>query len=436
MTTATKKNGKTKDDPLGGIRIEGDGQFRLVPLQAIEIVERPEPGREKDVLFFNCRSMDSFTQEKMHALYESIRLEGLIQPIVVRAFTENPSDDESPVTRVQLIAGERRFRSIDLLYKNNPLCFDRKRKIEVPARELYQFVTCNVLYNITDEEAVRINFLENNEHQSLTVKEEIELVERLTLRGLTQQEIVKLLSTNVTWVSQTGNFREELPPDAFAKLVSGQLTRHVAVKLLSYKKEDRQAAYEGAVEQEKAERAEAVERLDDEIAQASDEADMTATMVNIAEEQGDEAAAKRLAKKKETAEGRAKKAKAKKDRVVKEAGTIRQGHLTAGGLKRGVSPKKATCLTKGQIEQFYKELVKGWIEKGKQDPVTKNLIPNDVLEVMRATAVAILNGVYDPCRVARQIMVARFEWELPDGYEEKPLEPLTDVEAGDEELAD
>jgi ParB-like chromosome segregation protein Spo0J len=435
MTTAIGSNGK-KDDPTVGVRIEGDGQFRLVPLQAIKIVERPEPGREKDVLFFNCRSLDSFTQEKMHALYESIRMEGLIQPIVVRAITKNPANDDSPVISVQLIAGERRFRCIDLLYKNNPLCFDRKRKIEVPARELYQFVACNVLYNITDEEAVRINFLENNEHQSLTVKEEIELVERLILRGLNQQDIVKLLSTNATWVSQTRNFRKELPQEAFEKLVSGHLTRHVAVKLLSYKKEDRQAAYEGAVEQEKIERAKVVERLEDEIALASDEADMTATMVSIAEEQGDDATAKRLAKKKESAEGRAKKAKDKKDRVVQDAGTIRQSHLTVGGLKRGVTPKKATCLTKGQIEQFYKELLKEWIENGKQDPVTKNLIPNDVLEVMRATAIAILKGVYDPCRVARQIMVDRFEWELPEGYEEKPLDPLTDVECGDEELAD
>lgn len=432
MTTASKSK---KDNASGVIRIEGDGQFRLVPLQAIKIVERPEPGREKDVLFFNCRSMDSFTPEKMSALYESVRTEGLIQPIVVRAFTEDPDDDETPVVKVELIAGERRLRSILNLFQNNPACYDRKRKCEVPAQELYESVTCNVLYNISDAEAVRINFLENNEHQSLTVREEIELVERLTLRGLNQQEIVKLLSTNVTWVSQTGNFRDELPDEAFAKLVAGKLARHVAVKILSYKKEDRQAAYEGAVEEEKVERAETLEKIEDEIAEASDEADGVETLQRIAEQEGDDAEAKRQAKKKEAAEGRARRAKAKKDRVVQDAGTIRQGHLTTGGLKKGVSPKKATCLTKGQIEQFYKGLLKGWIEKGRQDPVTKNLLPNDVLEVMRATAVAILNGVYDPCMVARQILVARHEWELPEGYVEKPLEPL-DLESGDVELED
>jgi ParB-like chromosome segregation protein Spo0J len=435
MTTATKTR---KEDAISGIRIEGDGQFRLVPLQVIEIVERPEPGREKDILFFNCRSMDSFTPEKMQALFESIRMEGLIQPIVVRAFTEDPTDDDSQVIRVQLIAGERRLRSILNLFDKNPLCYDRKQKIEVPAQELYKNVTCNVLYNITDEEAVRINFLENNEHQSLTVQEEIELVERLTVRGLNQQEIVKLLSTNVTWVSQTGNFRQELPEEAFSKLLTGQLTRHVAVKLLSYKKDDRAAAYAGAVEEEATERAETVDRLDDEIAEASDESDVAATMVKMAEDAGDDDEARKLKKKKDSADGRAKKAKAKKDRVVKEAGTIRQGHLTSGGLKRGVTPKKATCLTKGQIEQFYKELLKGWLDKGKQCSVTKQLFPNDLLEAMRATAVAILGGVYDPARVARQILVARHEpgWVLPAGYEEKPLEPLDDMEDDDEELED
>ena len=414
------------------LKITGSGRYPLIPLLTIKIAERPEPGQEASRLFYNPRSLDSFTTEKMLELMESIRLDGLQQPPIVRVRTSGGKHNGA-IESVELIAGERRLRSLLKLYNENIDCFDDQTRQMQSAQVLYESVQCKVLYNINDEEALRVAFIENNEHQSLSIKEEIDLVERLTLRGLKQDEIVKMLSTNVTWVSQTSNFRSELPKEAFDKLLLGKLTRHVAVQILSYKPEDRDSAYRNSVLIEERERAKVTGELREEVERGEDLEQLADLDIEEAMEAGDLGEAKKQEKAKQQAIQRAKRAADKLKRVQEEAGVIRQGHLLKGAQLAGVSPKKAKTLTKDSIQQFMIDMIDQWIETNKIDPITKEPYPIEMLELLKAAGQYTLNGDCDMGKLIRTVQVKMGNWTLPDGYVEKTTE-LLEVCVGDEEL--
>jgi ParB-like chromosome segregation protein Spo0J len=426
VTAKTKASKQTKT------KERSEDQYPLIELSQIRIVERPAEGDADEPLFYNPRSMDSFTVDEMAELKDSLRQDGLQQPPIVRIFTQDGKRD-GEVLKIELVAGERRLRSLQSLVEEDTPC--QTDDGEKPASQVFAFIPCKVYYNIDDARALRIAFIENGQHKSLTTKEEIALVERLTKRGLKQDEISVVLGTNVTWVSQTSNFREELPPDAFARLLEGKLSRHVAVKMLSYKKEDRQPLFTEMVRVEQEERAAAKAKLQAEKEQAEDDEELAARGEQQAITQKDGGEAKRQQRKQSQARRRQGEIVEKEKKLDSEAETLRQGTLQKAGQRAGIQPKKAQILTKSMIEQFYVDLVAKWIENGKIDSITKQEMPEDKLRIIRATAQAILTGQHDPGRLMRQIMVEAGLWTLPDGYEEEPQE-LLEVGAGDEEIGE
>lgn len=429
-----KKGTNSKDESPIGVRITGDGMYPLVPLHAITIRERPEEGRESEQLFFNPRDYDSFSADEMGKLRRSIARDGLHSPPMVRVFTKDGTPD-GPIDKIELIAGERRLRSCQALYETNEDVLDRSvrgEKVYRPAREVLAKIPCEVLYNISDEEALRHAFTENHERRDLTIREEVALVERLSRRGMRQDEIADLLGTNVTWVSQTANFRTELPSGAFAKLLDGSISRHVAVQMLSFNSEDRAALFEAAVKVEATERTRQLQELTEAVEQAEDQEDIEEQRELTAQTTQ---AANRARKRRAAAVRKGQTAKNRIEKVRSEAGTIRQGHLAKAAIEAGVAPRKAKILTKQMIEQFYVQLLDKWLERGRVDHVTKREYPLDMIRVIQGTAQAILSGQADPGLIIRSILVDRGEWTLPTGYVEEPVE-LLDIAEGDEEIED
>lgn len=401
--------------------IDGEGKFLLIPIESIQLAERPDEGDESKRLFFNPRSMDSFDTEAMTRLRESIRLDGLQQPPIVRVFTKD-GQKNGEITRIELIAGERRFRSMTLLYEENVKCFDEDSKKMVPGKELYSKIPCKVLYNITDEQALRIAFKENNEHKSLTIKEEVALVERLSEMGYKQDKISDLLQTNVTWISQTANFRKELPKGAFDKLINGQLSRHVAVQILSFSPEHREKLYAEAVAAEAEERKKALEEIQDIVYLAEDEEETALSDQDEAASYGDVAGAKKAKKRANLARKKLDKAKEKELNVIKSEGVIKQGHIIEGGRKADLSPKKSKMLNRPSTEEFYVELINSWIEKGKVDAIYGHTYPTEILKIVKATALGIINGNPDPGVVIRNYLIEEGIWAESDEEQEQEEE--------------
>lgn len=416
---------------LGGSE---DNKYPLVPIPAITVVERPEEGKESEQLFYNPRSIESMTSEVMLRLRESIRRDGLHNPLLVRAYTQEGVAG-APIVRIELVAGERRFRSISCLYEENSLVFDWRTKTMRPAQQVYSHVPCEVLYNISDEEALRHAWTENDEREDLSIIDEIHLVERLTRRGLRQEEISDLLGTNVTWVSQTANFRKELPQAAFTRLIEGKISRHVAVQILGFNRKDRERLVQEAIKVEEEERQAALADIQGQIEDAEDQEDILNLRARQAEDRGDKTTAKKHRKKAEAARKKIAVSQNKQKRIKSETGVIRQGHVTRGAMAASITPRKAKVLTRGMIEQFILELPTKWLEINKVDPITKMPYPKEMLTLMAETARGILTGNADPGSIIRKTLVAQGVWQMPEGIKE-PEQELLDIEEGDEEISD
>lgn len=408
-TKPKSSRSKSKVKAADFIEIKGDGKYPLVPLAAIEIIERPEEGHEEEVLFFNPRGIESFDEDSMQSIRDSICVDGLQQPPVCRAITDGEN-----IVKVQLIAGERRLRSLKKLVEDDLECYDDEGGTKVPASVLYEFIPVKLHYNCSDERALRLAFMENHESKSLTIFEEIALVERLTKRGLNQKQIAMILlgdDRNVTWVSQTGNFRTSLPEEAFQKLISGQLSRHVAVKLMSYKLEERQKLYEEAVVIEEKETKERISQIEDEIIDHGDLADIAENEANDAESIGDEEIAAKKRRKAASAKNKADKATEKKERLSEDAGKIKQSHIDKGAAKAGIKPKKGKPLSRQDIESHWLDKLDDWVINGGVCQVTGNDLPEDLLLVMHGTVKAILSGERDPSSVIREHYIEQGVWE-------------------------
>jgi ParB family transcriptional regulator, chromosome partitioning protein len=140
MAAAKKRGlGRGLDALLGGdgaaSPLEQEGELRHLPIQQIQ------PGKYQPRRHWN--------QEALEELAASIRAQGLIQPVVVRALGRNS---------YELIAGERRWRAAQLAQLS-----------EIPA-----------LVKAVDEAAVpAMALIENIQRQDLTPLEEADALKRL-----------------------------------------------------------------------------------------------------------------------------------------------------------------------------------------------------------------------------------------------------------------
>lgn len=480
-TAKNSKNSKSKN----GIQITGEGRYPLVPVQSIEIVERPAEGQEHSKLFYNPREIESFTPETMGELRDSIRMDALQQPPLVRAFT----DGKDNVTKVELIAGERRLRSVQHIVEHDLPCFDedagqpekykagdvvvskgvfgrvlkhngaevtvqildsdnKLTKTErtfaaedvyptAPGSKLYERIPCRVAYNISDQKALRLAFTENDKSKSLSTKEEIRLVERLGRMDLKVAEIAELLGTNETWVSQTANFRTALPETAFERLLDGTMKRHVAVNIMGYKPADRQKLFDATVKAEQEETAEKIKGADNEMTQAEDEELLALDEQQQAAKAGDNKGAAKAGRKAAGAASKAAKAREKKERAESESGQIKTGHVQKGASSAGINPKKAKILPKEEIEERYVTGMEEYLEGDGTDPLTGEEVPSEMAAIVRLTAIAIMSGNRDPLSPIRQYMVEQGTWEVKgDSSGDDEDDEYSDEEDEDDEDAD
>ena len=448
---AKRKNGASKSQAQGT-------KYPLIPLNKIVIVERPKPGEETNKIFYNPRSLESMDPDSMTALRESIQIDGLQQPPLVRSITKGGNVD-----RYELIAGERRYRSVQWLVKHDVPCYDedkdapvkykakdwvvyRSRVAQVakvtgqtyslkvqcademleffdvshkdlspttPASKLYANIECKVSHNCDDYRALRLAFTENDKSKPLTVQEEIDLVERLSRTGIKQDRICEIIGQNVTWVSQTANFRTQLPEEAFQKLLQGKLARNVAVTILSYSPEDRQTLYNATKQAEQEATKQAILTAQKRLEQAEDAEDLAVDAKEQAEAVGDASSAAKAAAKAARAAQKTKQERKKKAETEASAGTIRQGHIQRGAAEAGLMPKKARMLPKQDIRDLVKSLEK-MIGESPTDPVTGDEVPEENLILMRSMVQAILMGIRDPFVVHRNAMVEAGLWEVSD----------------------
>jgi len=143
-----------------------------------------------------------FPPERLEELAESIRSNGVIQPVVLRPIP----------TGYELVAGERRWRAARLAG------LDR-----IPA----------IIRPLTDREAMEISMVENLQRDDLNPMDAARGYKRLMDRfGMTQEDVAQIIGKNRATIA---NFLRllKLPQEAAEMLETGELTTGHAKALLS-----------------------------------------------------------------------------------------------------------------------------------------------------------------------------------------------------------
>ena len=115
-----------------------------------------------------------FSEKSLQELAQSIRVQGVLQPLIVR---KHPSLEDC----FELVAGERRWRALQQL-------------------EVFQVPV--VLRKIKDEELLEISLLENIQREDLTIIEEAQSYQDLLqIHGYTQEELAKRIGKDRSTIS-------------------------------------------------------------------------------------------------------------------------------------------------------------------------------------------------------------------------------------------
>ena len=145
-----------------------------------------------------------FNEEKLNELKESIKINGLLQPIIVK----------KAVKGYYIIAGERRYRAFELLGRK-----------EIPA----------IIKEMTDEEMMVFAVLENLQREDLSALEESESYRNLMDKmSLTQEELAKKLGKSRPYIANSLRLLK-LPAEIKNKLEQGVISAAHARTLLSLK---------------------------------------------------------------------------------------------------------------------------------------------------------------------------------------------------------
>jgi ParB family chromosome partitioning protein len=146
--------------------------------------------------------------ETLSALADSIRSQGVVQPIVVRPI--GPADEHG-VQRYEIIAGERRWRAAQ-----------QAGLTEIPA----------IIRQVPDDAAIAMALIENIQRENLNPLEEGRALERLISEfGLTHQQAADAVGRSRAAVSNLLRLLE-LPPEVCERLEKRELEMGHARALL------------------------------------------------------------------------------------------------------------------------------------------------------------------------------------------------------------
>lgn len=189
LDTLLSTTTKTETQPVSHSDQKLDGELKQLPVTVIS--------RGK------YQPRHTITNEGLHELTESIRAQGIIQPIVVRPIDNN---------HYEIIAGERRWRAAQLAGLT-----------EVPA----------LIRHVPDESAIAMALIENIQRENLNPIEEAMSLERLlTEFAMTHQQVADAVGKSRPAISNLLRLLD-LNSEVKVMVEQGQLTLGHAKVLLS-----------------------------------------------------------------------------------------------------------------------------------------------------------------------------------------------------------
>ena len=179
------------------------------PTPAPELGERVQQISLSEIMPTPLQPRTDFGGERLQELIDSIRIHGIIQPLIVRRNGE----------KYELIAGERRWRA---------------------AKEVGLADAPVIIRTATDQEVLELALIENIQREDLNPLEEAQAYARLAREfGLKQEEIARKVGKSRATVANSMRLLE-LHPQIQTWLAQGRVSVGHAKVLLSLKSHDEQ----------------------------------------------------------------------------------------------------------------------------------------------------------------------------------------------------
>ena len=160
-----------------------------------------------------------FDVEKLHELAQSIKENGVIQPIIVR---------QSPVIGYEILAGERRYRASLLAGLRS-----------IPA----------VVKQLSDQEMMVQSIIENLQRENLNPIEEARAYESLVEKGFTHAEIADKMGKSRPYISNSIRLLS-LPEQILSEVENGKLSQAHARSLVGLNKEQQDYFFQRIIEED------------------------------------------------------------------------------------------------------------------------------------------------------------------------------------------
>ena len=160
-----------------------------------------------------------FDGEKLHELAQSIKENGVIQPIIVR---------QSPVIGYEILAGERRYRASLLAGLRS-----------IPA----------VVKQLSDQEMMVQSIIENLQRENLNPIEEARAYESLVEKGFTHAEIADKMGKSRPYISNSIRLLS-LPDPILSEVENGKLSQAHARSLVGLNKEQQDYFFQRIIEED------------------------------------------------------------------------------------------------------------------------------------------------------------------------------------------
>ena len=160
-----------------------------------------------------------FDGEKLDELAQSIKENGVIQPIIVR---------QSPVIGYEILAGERRYRASLLAGLRS-----------IPA----------VVKQLSDQEMMVQSIIENLQRENLNPIEEARAYESLVEKGFTHAEIADKMGKSRPYISNSIRLLS-LPEQILSEVENGKLSQAHARSLVGLNKEQQDYFFQRIMEED------------------------------------------------------------------------------------------------------------------------------------------------------------------------------------------
>ena len=160
-----------------------------------------------------------FDGEKLHELAQSIKENGVIQPIIVR---------QSPVIGYEILAGERRYRASLLAGLTS-----------IPA----------VVKQLSNQEMMVQSIIENLQRENLNPIEEARAYESLVEKGFTHAEIADKMGKSRPYISNSIRLLS-LPEQILSEVENGKLSQAHARSLVGLNKEQQDYFFQRIMEED------------------------------------------------------------------------------------------------------------------------------------------------------------------------------------------